>query len=336
MTLQILWFVLITVLFAGFFFLEGFDYGVGILLPFLGKRDEERRMIIATIGPFWDGNEVWMITAGGAMFAAFPNWYATLFSGFYMALVLMLVALILRGVAFEFRDKLDDPRWRQVWDWALFFGSAIPALLWGVALVNIIEGVPIDQHMNYVGGFWNLLNPYALLGGLASLSIFTLHGAFFLALKADEPIRERAYQAARRVWIPATVLLFLVVGAGYFASDIFVRLGVNPGYVPLTAGATLLASGWFLRERQMGWAFGMLGSSIVFSTFAAFLGLFPRVMVSSLNSAWSLTITNASSSNYTLTVMTVVAGIMVPIVLIYQAWNYYIFRQRVTRQSAAH
>ncbi len=336
MTLQVLWFVLITVLFAGFFFLEGFDYGVGILLPFLGKRDEERRMIIATIGPFWDGNEVWMITAGGAMFAAFPNWYATLFSGFYMALVLMLVALILRGVAFEFRDSLDDPRWRRAWDWALFVGSAIPALLWGVALVNIIEGVPIDQHMQYVGGFWNLLNPYALLGGLASLIIFTLHGAFFLALKADEPIRERAYQLARRVWIPATVLMFLVVGTGYFASDIFVRLGVNPGYVPLTAGATLLASGWFLRERQLGWAFGMLGASIVFSTFAAFLGLFPRVMVSSLNAAWSLTITNASSSNYTLTVMTVVAGIMVPIVLIYQAWNYYIFRQRVTRQSAAH
>jgi cytochrome d ubiquinol oxidase subunit II len=199
MDLNTLWFILLFVLFVGFFLLEGFDYGVGILLPFLGKDDTDRRLIINTIGPFWDANEVWLITAGGAMFAAFPNWYATMFSGFYLALVLMLVALIVRAVGFEFRSKDRHPTWRQVWDWMIFGGSFVPALLWGVAFGNLIRGLPIDADMNYVGSFWDLLNPYALSGGLATLSAFVLHGALFLSLKTKGEIVERAHKAATRL-----------------------------------------------------------------------------------------------------------------------------------------
>jgi cytochrome d ubiquinol oxidase subunit II len=333
MDLNTLWFVLISVLFIGFFFLEGFDYGVGILLPFLGKDDTDRRIIINTIGPFWDGNEVWLITAGGAMFAAFPNWYATMFSGFYLALFLMLVALIVRGVAFEFRSKDKNPTWRTFWDWMIFIGSFVPALLWGVAFGNLIRGVPIDANMQYVGGFWNLLNPYALSGGLAAFSIFILHGAVFLSLKTQGEVMERAHTAATRLWLPTVVLVFLFVIAGYFATDMFTRLGVNPGVVTVAAGAALLAAGWFISRRYHGWAFVMTGLTIVLSAATVAIGLYPRLMVSSLNPDWSLTIYNASSSHYTLTVMSIVAAIFVPIVLIYQGWSYWVFRERIGRQQ---
>ncbi len=332
MDLNTLWFVLISVLFIGFFFLEGFDYGVGILLPFLGKDDTDRRIIINTIGPFWDGNEVWLITAGGAMFAAFPNWYATMFSGFYLALFLMLVALIVRGVAFEFRSKDENPTWRTFWDWMIFVGSFVPALLWGVAFGNLIRGVPIDANMQYVGGFWNLLNPYALSGGLAALSAFTLHGAVFLSLKTQGEVMERAHTTATKLWLPAVVLVFLFVIAGYFATDMFTRLGVNPGVVPIAAGAALLAAGWFISRRYHGWAFVMTGLTIICSAATVTIGLYPRLMVSSLNPDWSLTIYNASSSYYTLTVMSIVAAIFVPIVLLYQGWSYWVFRQRIGRE----
>ena len=334
MDLNTVWFVLISVLFIGFFFLEGFDYGVGILLPFLGKDDRERRVIINTIGPFWDGNEVWLITAGGAMFAAFPHWYATMFSGFYLALFLMLVALILRGVAFEFRSKDERPAWRKTWDWMIFIGSLVPALLWGVAMGNLVRGVPIDADMTYVGGFWNLLNPYALLGGLVSLTGFTLHGAIFLTLKSGGRVMERARRTAAAVWLPAFVLVLAFVAASYFATDIFTRFGLNPGLVPLGAGAALLAAGWLVRNRREGWAFAMTGLAIALSTVTLFMGLYPRVMVSSLNPEWSLTIYNASSSPYTLRVMTIVALIFLPIVLIYQGWSYWTFRQRVGREHS--
>jgi cytochrome d ubiquinol oxidase subunit II len=333
MDLNTLWFVLISVLFIGYFFLEGFDFGVGILLPFLGKDDTDRRVIINTIGPFWDGNEVWLITAGGAMFAAFPNWYATMFSGFYLALFLMLVALIVRGVAFEFRSKDKNPTWRTFWDWMIFIGSFVPALLWGVAFGNLIRGVPIDANMQYVGGFWNLLNPYALSGGLAALSIFILHGAVFLSLKTQGEVMERAHTAATRLWLPTVVLVFLFVIAGYFATDMFTRLGVNPGVVPIAAGAALLAAGWFINRRYHGWAFVMTGLTIVCSAATITMGLYPRLMVSSLNPDWSLTIYNASSSHYTLTVMSIVAAIFVPVVLIYQGWSYWVFRERIGRQQ---
>jgi cytochrome bd ubiquinol oxidase subunit II len=333
MDLNTLWFILIVVLFIGFFFLEGFDFGVGILLPFLGKNDKQRRMILNTIGPVWDGNEVWMITAGGAMFAAFPNWYATLFSGFYIALVLMLLALILRGVAIEFRSKDDMPHWRNLWDWLFFAGSAIPALLWGVALGNLLRGVPIDQNMTYVGGFFNLLNPYALLGGLTTLAIFTLHGALFLSLKTDETLTRRAIVATKQVGPAATILVFLFVILGYFLTDAFTRLGVNPGIIPLAAGATLLTAGYFVHRERPGWAFVMTGLTIALSTITIFMSLYPRVIPSSLNPEWSLTIYNAASSQYTLQVMTIVALIFVPIVLLYQGWSYWVFRKRITSET---
>jgi cytochrome bd ubiquinol oxidase subunit II len=331
MDLHILWFFLITVLFTGFFVLEGFDFGVGMLMPFLSRRDDERRAIIRTIGPFWDGNEVWLLTAGGAMFAAFPNWYATLFSGFYLALVFVLVALILRGVAFEFRNKDPRPAWRATWDWCIFIGSVVPALLAGVAISNLIEGVPIDSHMNYVGGFFNLLNPYALLGGVLFVVFMALHGAIFLTLKADHELSERAHQWALRLWTPAVILIAVYIIAGYWATDLFSRLGIDPGVAPFGAAAALLAAGWLIRARYTGWAFVMMVLTIVFSAATLFLGMFPRVMISSLNDVWSLTIYNASSSQYTLTVMSIVALVFVPIVLLYQGWSYWIFRERVSR-----
>lgn len=333
MDLNTLWFILIAVLFIGYFFLEGFDYGVGILLPFLAKDDKNRRVIINTVGPHWDGNEVWLLTAGGAIFAAFSQWYATLFSGFYLALVLMLVGLIVRGVAFEFRSKDDSPRWRSFWDGMIFLGSFLPALLWGVALANILKGVPIDAKKNYVGGFFNLLNPYALLAGLTSLAGFTLHGAIFLALKTTDDLKAKAQDVANKLWLPTVVLIMALVILGYFATDVFIRLGVNPGVAPVGAFAALMTMGWFLRTGRHGWAFVMNGIGIALTVVSAFLGLYPRVMVSSLNPDWSLTIYNASSSPYTLTVMTVVALILVPIVLVYQGWTYYVFRQRLGRES---
>ncbi len=334
MDLNQLWFILVAVLFVGFFILEGFDYGVGILLPFLGKDDTERRIIINTIGPFWDGNEVWMITAGGAIFAAFPEWYATMFSGFYLALVVLLAALIVRGVAFEFRSKDRKPEWRSSWDWMIFVGSFVPALLWGVAMANLIKGVPIDANMNYVGGFGDLLSPYTLLGGLASFALFTLHGAIYLSLKTRDKLMENARSAAFRLWLPAVALVYSFVIASYFATDMFTEeLGVNPGPIPLGAGAALLSTGWFIRGRRDGWAFVMTALTIALSTITIFLGLYPRVMVSSLNPAWSLTIYNSSSSDYTLTVMSIVALIFVPVVLIYQGWSYWVFRQRIARET---
>jgi cytochrome d ubiquinol oxidase subunit II len=331
--LNTLWFVLVTILFIGYFILEGFDYGVGILMPLLGKDDQERRIIINTIGPVWDGNEVWLLTAGGAIFAAFPLWYATMFSGFYIALVLMLLALILRGVAIEFRSKNRYPAWRKTWDWAIFVGSLIPALLWGVALGNLLRGVPIDANMNYVGNFFTLLNPYALLGGVTMLSVFILHGAIFLALKTKDVLVTRAMAATKKVGPVATILVFAFVVATYFATDFVARLGINPGIIPIAAGGCLLAAGWFIHQDRPGWAFIMNSLTIGLSTLTIFMALYPRVMISSLDPAYSLTIYNASSSPYTLTVMSVVALIFVPIVLIYQGWTYWIFRQRLGRDS---
>jgi cytochrome d ubiquinol oxidase subunit II len=289
--------------------------------------------MINTIGPHWDGNEVWLLTAGGATFAAFPNWYATLFSGFYLPLFLLLLFLIARGVAFEFRSKREDPRWRSLWDWCIFFGSGVPALLLGVALANMVRGVPIDGDMNYVGGFFNLLNPYALLAGVTSVLVFMLYGAVFLSLKTSGPIMERAHAAAQRLWIPAILALLALLVATYFSTDVLERLGVNPGVIPLTGIVAILLSGYFIRKNMNGWAFVMIALTIAVTVTTLFMILYPRVMVSSLDPAYSLTIYNASSSPYTLRVMTVVAVIFVPIVLLYQAWSYWIFRKRLTAES---
>jgi len=331
--LNALWFLLITVLFIGFFILEGFDYGVGMLLPFLGKTDRERRQIINTIGPVWDGNEVWMITAGGAMFAAFPHWYATLFSGFYLALVLMLLALILRGVAFEFRSKQPGRRWRQWWDRAIFLGSFLPALLWGVALANIVRGVPIDENMIYTGDLLTLLNPLGLLGGIVAVAAFIVQGAIFLALKTDGPVRERAEAITRKAGPILAVLIVLLIVLGYFETDVLTSQGVVPPIAAIFSALALLGTGWLVRDRRFGWAFFTMSLHIALTVITVFRGLFPRVMVSSLNPDWSLTIYNASSSEYTLQVMTVVALILVPIVLVYQGWTYWIFRKRITTDS---
>ena len=287
-------------------------------------------MIINTIGPIWDSNEVWMITAGGAMFAAFPQVYATLFSGAYLALILMLVGLILRGVGFEFRSKSPDPKWRNTWDWLLFVGSLVPALLWGVVVGNLMRGLAIDARMIYWGGLLPLLNPFALWGGLTFVALFTMHGANFLALRTTGEVEKRAQAVAFRAWIAAVVVTVIFVVWAFFATDILTKPGIN-GLIPaILAAIALLVAGYFVRQGRFGWAFGMGVLTIVFATVMVFAGLYPRILISTLNPAYSLTIYNASSSPYTLRVMTIVAAIFVPIVLAYLAWTYKVFSDRVT------
>ena len=325
MPLSTLWFILIAVLWTGYFVLEGFDFGVGILLPFLGRDDIERRTMINTIGPVWDGNEVWLLTAGGATFAAFPLWYASLFSGFYLALLLILVGLIIRGVSFEFRSKVAAGRWRQGWDRAIFWGSALPALLWGVAFANIVRGVPLNAAHVYTGSLLTLLNPYGLLGGLATLTLFTLHGAIFLSLKTTGELRQRARQAALRtaaVAVPAAAAFLVIsqVAHGRLATDLTAAL----------AAAALLAAVAAIARGREGWAFLGTAVTLVLAVATLFGDLWPDVLPSTTSAAYSLTVHNASSSHYTLTVMTWVALIFTPVVLAYQGWTYWVFRRRVT------
>lgn len=331
MELNVLWFILVTVLFVGFFFLEGFDYGVGILLPFLGKNDTERRMLIQTIGPVWDGNEVWMITAGGALFAAFPSVYATLFSGFYLALFLLLLGLIVRGVAFEFRSKDENPGWRSAWDGMIFIGSFLPALLWGVAVTNLLQGVPINAKMQYVGNFFDLLSVYTIIGGLAFLLVFTFHGSLFLTLKVEGELMERARSAALKVGVPAAVIFLALVGMTYTNTSLFQSAGAAVSL--LAAAAAFVLAYRLTAGRRFGLAFILSGLSVALTTIAFFWGLFPRLMVSSLNPEWSLTIYNASSTPYTLKIMTIAALTLVPVVLLYQGWTYWVFRKRVTAKD---
>ncbi|MCF6379300.1 cytochrome d ubiquinol oxidase subunit II [Nocardioides KLBMP 9356] len=324
MELTTVWFGLITVLWIGYFCLEGFDFGVGMLLPVLAEDDTERRVLINTIGPVWDGNEVWVLVAGGATFAAFPEWYATLFSGFYMPLLLILVALIVRGLAFEYRAKRDDDAWRRNWDISIFVGSLVPSLLWGVAFANILRGVPIDSDLEYVGGFFDLLSPYALLGGLMTLLLFLTHGAMFIALKTDGPVRHRAGRLAVRVGAGAAVAAVLFLGwtqleTGSAASAVAFAL----------AAASLLAGLHAALQRREGWAFVGTFAAIALGVAGLFLALFPDVMPTSLAGGASLTTSNASATHYTLTIMTVVAAIFTPVVLAYQAWTYWVFRKRI-------
>nr|WP_221380748.1 cytochrome d ubiquinol oxidase subunit II [Actinoplanes polyasparticus] len=325
MELTTVWFALIATLWAGYFLLEGFDFGVGILLPVLARDNRERRLLINTIGPVWDGNEVWLLVAGGATFAAFPEWYATLFSGFYLPLLLILVALILRGVAFEYRGKRDDDTWRRRWDLCIIGGSLVPAILWGVAFGNIVRGVKLDANHEYVGGFFDLLNPYALLGGLTTLTLFVLHGAVFLALKTDGEMRERAGRLAERL-APVAILVaggFLAWTAGTHHDLI--------GWLIFAAAALALAGAAFAtRFRREGWAFLATGVTLVLAVAGLFVTLFPDVMPSSIAAANSLTVDNASSTPYTLKVMTWVAVAFTPIVLAYQGWTYWVFRKRLT------
>ena len=332
--LQILWFVLIAVLWTGYFFLEGFDFGVGILARFLGRDDVDRRVAINTIGPVWDGNEVWLLTAGGATFAAFPEWYATLFSGFYLPLLVILLALIARGVAFEYRSKVASRRWRRAWDEAIFWGSLLPAVLWGVAFANIVRGVPIEDR-EFVGDVLDLVGPYALVGGLTSLVLFTLHGAVYLALKTEDPLAERARRVAARLALVAAPLLLAFLGWTYLNAREAEHLGVVPSFVPIAAILALLGAEWALRERESGWAFASTGAAIVLTVATLFANLYPRVLPSTLGAAEDLTIANAAASDTTLTLMSVVAVVFVPVVLAYQGWTYWVFRRRVSRDSIA-
>jgi cytochrome bd ubiquinol oxidase subunit II len=323
MELTTIWFALIAVLWIGYFCLEGFDFGVGMLLPVLADDDRERRVLINTIGPVWDGNEVWLLVAGGATFAAFPEWYATLFSGFYLPLLLILVALIVRGLAFEYRAKRDDDRWRRGWDLSIILGSWVPALLWGVAFANIVRGVPLDAQHEYVGGFFNLLNPYALLGGAMTVLLFLTHGAVFISLKTDGRIRRRARGLAVRVGVAAAAVTVAFLGwtqlsTGSGASAVAFLLAA----LALVGGLAAVARG---RE---GW--GFLGTFLAIGLGVAglFLALFPDVMPSTL-AGGGLTTTNAAATAYTLKIMTVVAVVFTPLVLLYQSWTYWVFRKRI-------
>jgi cytochrome d ubiquinol oxidase subunit II len=324
MELTTVWFGLITILWVGYLVLEGFDFGVGILLPVLGRTERERRVVINTIGPVWDGNEVWVLVAGGATFAAFPEWYATLFSGFYLALFLILVALIVRGVAFEFRSKRPEPSWRRGWDLAIFFGSLLPAILWGTALANIVGGVPIDANHEFTGSLLTLLNPYGLLGGLTTLALFVTHGAAFLALKTTGDIRVRAGRLVGRVGLAAAVL------AVAFLAWTQQKTG-DPASATLSVLAAVALVGALLANRRgrEGWAFAGTAVTIALAVVALFVALFPDVMPSTTDAAYSLTTTNASSTSYTLSIMTVVAVIFTPLVLLYQGWTYWVFRRRI-------
>ncbi len=332
MTLNTLWFIFIAILYTGFFVLEGFDFGVGILLPFLGKNDVQRRSIINSIGPHWDGNEVWLIVAGGATFAAFPNWYATLFSGFYLPFFLILVGLIIRGVAFEFRSKHDNPKWRNLWDWCIFSGSLIPTILFPVAFANILRGVPIDANMQYVGGFFTLLNPYAVLVALVVTALFTLHGASFLSIKTTGEIEQRANVLIHWLWLLVALLLVILLITSAIITGLLERINFLTIIFPLITIAASLVVGFFLGKQQFGRVFLMTCLTVAFFVLTIFVLLYPNVMISSLNPAWNLTIENASSTPYTLRIMTVVALIFLPFVLIYQGWSYWIFRKRVSNE----
>lgn len=331
MSLETTWFLLVAVLWVGYFILEGFDFGVGILLPFVSKNEADRRAVLTTLGPVWDGNEVWVLVAGGATFAAFPEWYATLFSGFYLPLFLILISLIVRGVAFEYRSKHGKKEWRKRWDLAIGISSFIPALLWGVAFANIVRGVPIeksaDGNLEYVGGFFNLLNPYALLGGVVTLTVFITHGAIFLALKTDGEIRTRAAGFAVKVGLVAAV------SAVAFLVWTNISLPKASALVLILSAAVAVA--WVIAlfasfKGREGWAFIFSAGTIALFVATLFYALYPRVMPSSISSEFDLTIHNASSTPYTLKVMTIVAVVMTPVVLLYQGWTYWVFRKRVS------
>ncbi|MFD6270035.1 cytochrome d ubiquinol oxidase subunit II [Nocardia asteroides] len=326
MDLQQFWFVLIGVLFTGYFVLEGFDFGVGMLMPILGKgSDTRRRVVLNTIGPVWDANEVWLITAGGAMFAAFPEWYASMFSGFYLALLLLLVALILRICAIEYRAKINDPKWRAWCDIGIGIGSWIPALAWGWVFANLVRGVPLNEKRQIVGSVWDLLSPYALLGGLATGILFALHGAVFLVLKTGGEVRDDAQRIARLLLAPTA----LIVG-GF---GLWTQLAYGTGWtwaVLVTAVLGLLVTAAANAAHRDGWAFVGTTVTIISATVLIVGSMYPNVLPSTISPVFDLNIYNASSSGYTLKVMSWAALLATPVVLVYQAWTYWVFRKRLT------
>jgi cytochrome bd ubiquinol oxidase subunit II len=330
MSLQDVWFVLIAVLWSGYFLLEGFDFGVGMLLPFLPRGEQERTAMLETIGPVWDGNEVWLVVAGGATFAAFPAWYATMFSGFYLALLLVLFFLIIRVLSFEWRSKRESPRWRGLWKWANAIGSAGAALIWGVGLANLVHGVPIDSSGDFSGGFSDLFSAYTVFAGVAVVLLFAFHGATFLSLRTLGDLHDRARRTARALSIPSAALaaLFVVwtVNVAVDRNDKDVFPPVLPAVIAIAA---LVLAVVFVFIERSGWSFLMTALGTVAAVATLFTSLYPRVMVSSPDFGNSLTVSNASSAHYTLAVMSVVALIFVPLILLYQGWTYYVFRRRV-------
>ncbi|MEG9225716.1 cytochrome d ubiquinol oxidase subunit II [Aeromicrobium sp. Sec7.5] len=323
MELTTVWFVLIAFLWTGYLVLEGFDFGVGMLMRLLARDETERRVLLNTIGPVWDGNEVWLIVAGGATFAAFPEWYATLFSAYYVPLFVILVALIVRAVGFEYRHKRSEPEWKRRWDHAIVFGSVVPAVLWGVALAGIVHGIPLDADHDFVGSLADLVTPYALLGGVVTLTVFITHGAFFIALKTVGDIRHRARALGLR-WggVAAVVTLVFVTWTAGRDGDLSVRVAA------VVAVATFLAGLVAARAGREGWAFTGTALAVAAVATMLFLALFPDVMPSTLGSG-TLTTTNAASTPYTLEIMTWVAAAFTPIVIGYQAWSYWVFRRRI-------
>ncbi|WP_431043226.1 cytochrome d ubiquinol oxidase subunit II [Streptomyces sp. P1-3] len=324
MHLHDIWFLLIAVLWIGYFFLEGFDFGIGVLTRLLARGRTERRVLINTIGPVWDGNEVWLLTAVGATFAAFPDWYATLLSGFYLPLLAILVCLILRGVAFEYRHKRDEERWQRNWEHAIFWCSLIPAFLWGAVFANLVRGVPIGPDKNYAGDVGDLLSPYALLGGFTTLALFTFHGAVFAALKTVGDIRVRARRQAGLLGLGAAALL--VAFLAWTQAD----SGNGRSLIALAVAVAALAAALAMNARgREGWSFALSGVTVAAAVGMLFLALFPDVMPSSLDPRWNLTADNAASSPYTLKIMTWTALVMTPLVVAYQAWTYWVFRKRI-------
>jgi cytochrome d ubiquinol oxidase subunit II len=329
MDLQILWFLIVAFFWTGYFLLEGFDFGVGMLLPFLPRDEDERGAMFESIGPVWDGNEVWLVVAGGATFAAFPAWYASMFSGFYIALLLVLFFLIIRVVSFEWREKSSSPRWRAVWLAANSVGSYGAALIWGVGLANLLYGVPLDSNGDFTGTFWDLFSPYTVVAGLAVVSLFAFHGATFLTLRTNGGLRERAQRVAMRLSLPAIVL-----GSAFLVWTVVVATQQNdkdvfPPVLPAALGIAAFVAALILVGRRSDWAFAATAIGVMLSVATLFTSLYPRVMVSDPNFGNSLTVSNAASAHYTLAVMSVVAVIMTPVVLVYQAWSYRVFRHRV-------
>jgi len=330
MDLETFWFCLIVVVWAMYFLLEGFDFGVGMLLPFVPRSDEERSTALRTIGPVWDGNEVWLVVAGGATFAAFPAWYATMFSGFYLALLLILFFLIVRVVSFEWRSKSETPRWRSTWTWANTIGSFGASFLWGIGLSCLVYGVPINSNGDFTGDVLDLFSPYSVFAGIAVVALFAFHGATFLTLRTTGELSGRAESAARKLAIPAAVL-----AAVYLAWTVAVGMDRNdkdlfPPVLPAALGIAALALAVaFLFAGRSGRAFAMTALGTISLVATLFVSLYPRVMVSSTDFADSLTVDDAAASHYALAVMSVVALIFVPVVLLYQGWTYYVFRHRI-------
>ena len=337
MGLETFWFCLIAVLWAGYFLLEGFDFGVGMLLPYLPARqsEPERSMMFESIGPVWDGNEVWLVVAGGATFAAFPAWYATMFSGFYIALLLVLVLLIVRVVSFEWREKHDGPRWRTTWLWMNTIGSLGAPFIWGVALANLINGVPLNSSHVFTGNFLDLFRPYTIFAGLVVVALFALHGATYLTLRTVGDFCERAARTAERLSIPVALLgIAFVAWTVAVAHDHNAR-GIVPTSIPAALTAIALVAAVVLAHaRTSGWAFAMTALGAIGLVATIFTGLYPRVIVSRPTFANSLTISNAAAGHYALQVITVAAAIFTPIVLLYQSWTYYVFRKRLGGQHA--